>query len=490
MNVIDQLKQNISVLESLFLAPSKIGIGVNTHNRPTMLAKCLEKIREFMPPNAELVIVDDASTYPVESTFRFETNVGIAKAKNKTIELLYTKGCDHFFLFDDDTWPLEDKWWEPYCNSKEPHLMYIFKGFKNGSSPDVCRVLHQDSDIVAYSKPRGCMLYYDRKCIDSLGGMHEDFEKWGWEHVDFSDRIFNAGLTKFPYMDVANRPKIYSDDEVNSNVNTTVSVAERNKLIEKNSAIYGSRFGNTYYERFMSPKNIFLTCLLTGSDDPQRQGDNKISISEISALASSITSLDGNLVVLHDALSIVDIENFTKDKKHSSVEFFKVEKCTSNPYFYRWVVYRDFLIKNSRVIKNVICVDATDVEILRQPSWDVVNKRLVVGDEISILNDESGWMRKNHTGAMSDHFLSTRGDLQMLNAGTLGSNTHLVVDFCSKLIQFWQSDGATHNTDMLIFNYVCRTFFECDLYHGRSVTTPFKNPEPNGKNKYSWIKHK
>lgn len=493
VDLINKLKEAVSLLEHGGMASNKkIGIGINTHNRPDMLRQCLENVKKFAPPNSEIVIVDDASYPTVDCTFRFDENVGISVAKNKTLELLYERGCDHFFLFDDDTWPTSDMWWEPYCDSSQPHLMYIFQKFKNGSTADGCKVIHRDDEVVAYTKPRGCMLYYERVCLDTVGGMFSGFHKWGWEHVDLSDRIFNAGLTKFPYMDVVQSGLIHSDDEINANVNTTVKGPERNDLIAKNSKLYDSRFGSLEYVNFAEKKNIFITCMLSGVPDPQRpKEENSIKIDDLSTLVSSICSTKSTLVVLHDNFKESEICRFAHSNKcDGNVIFKKVPTCVSNPYFYRWSIYRDYLLENVKLISSVICVDATDVEVLHSPNWNIVNSRLVTGDEISILNDPHGWMKKNHTGPMSEAFLSEYGKVQMLNAGTLGSSAGRVIDFCSKIIHFWQSAGASHSTDMLIFNYVCRTFFETDLYHGRTVNTPFKHSELNGKNDYSWIKHK
>src|SRR5690606_10124331 len=83
---------------------SRIGVGITTHNRPEIFAKTLAEMRKHLPPGAKLVVVDDASKEPVaEADYRFEENAGIARAKNKCLELL--DGCEHIFLFDDDCYP-------------------------------------------------------------------------------------------------------------------------------------------------------------------------------------------------------------------------------------------------------------------------------------------------------------------------------------------------------------------------------------------------
>src|SRR5690606_30128745 len=105
-----------------------IGIGITTYGRPDVLEKCLANMKAFLPPDAYVVVIDDASPEPVrvpewvDHVVRHETNKGIAASKNACLVAL--EGCDHIFLFDDDTWPKVDEWWVPYVDSPEPHLMY------------------------------------------------------------------------------------------------------------------------------------------------------------------------------------------------------------------------------------------------------------------------------------------------------------------------------------------------------------------------------
>lgn len=176
-----------------------IGIGITTHNRYTTFKKCFDLVVKYSK-DCKIVIVDDASTVPVkEATFRFEKNVGIARAKNKCFELL--DDCEHIFLLDDDVEILKPKWYMPYIQSGEKHLMYIFQDFTSGPRLNDTAKLYEDEKIVAYSHARGCVLYYHHDCLDVCGGMDPVFGKWGWEHPELSDRIYTAGLTSFPYMD-------------------------------------------------------------------------------------------------------------------------------------------------------------------------------------------------------------------------------------------------------------------------------------------------
>lgn len=489
--MVSDVKKRISeLLEQLDAAPAphgKVGIGITEHNRPDMFRRCLAEVEKYAPQGAEIVVVDDASDMPVPgATYRFEKNVGIAVAKNMCLSLLYQRGCEHIFLLDSDTWPRTSDAWTPYINSKEPHLMYIFEGFKgSGATGDTLKV-YEDGDKVAYSHPRGCMLYYHRSVLDAVGGMDPVFGKWGYEHPSHSDRIYNAGLTSFRYQDVPGSGELwYSDDEENRNVNTTVRGVERQEAISRNLQLYLARRDSAEFIPFLHRRNILLTCYFAGVNDPQR-GSAYGTTSE--ALQPLIRSLkDTKLVVLHDCLSDADTDK---------VEFVRVP-TSINPYFQRWVSYRRYLMDNAETIGNVFCIDGTDVEQLREPDWEGLGDLIHVGDEPEMVDDRAGWMRKHHPAIKIQEFLDIYGKrVQMLNAGIVGGRVEVVCDFIRRLLDFWATleDDAfkmrspnAGTTDMGAFNYVARMMFGDRIRSGRHVCTTFKAEE---RNDYSWFKHK
>jgi len=219
----------------------KIGVGITTRNRNSILLKNLTYFDKYCPKDFKLIIVDDASTIPFpKATFRFEKQAGIAKAKNKCFELL--SDCDHVFLFDDDCYPIHEEWWKPYLDNKEPHLMYIFSQYTNGQRLMDISTLYYDETIIAYSHPRGCMLYYDMRAIKIVGTMNEKFEIWGYEHVNLSDRIFNNGLTTFRYMDVRNSQKLIHSMDESITVVSSVTPEQKIKHLEKNTILYKQLF--------------------------------------------------------------------------------------------------------------------------------------------------------------------------------------------------------------------------------------------------------
>lgn len=459
----------------------RIGIAITTHNRYEVFSNTLKEWKRFLPSGAVLVVVDDASEVPVpDADFRFENNVGIARAKNKCFELLYEKGCEHLFLVDDDTYPIVEDWYRDYVDSREVHLNYIFEDFASTATRRLNDTLlfYQDDEIKAYSHVRGCVCYYHRSVLEKVGGMDPVFGKWGYEHGDLSNRIYNAGLTRFKYMDVANNKGLFYSADENEAVMSTCLGPERIKEIEVNSKIYDSRKGLVKYVEFREKRNVILTSYFTTVADPQRNQKWEVDKEDVGVLINSC--IGENLVVLNDC--------FEDDG------MFRRVQVQLNPYFQRWVSYYEYLLANRGSIDKVFCVDATDVELLRSP-WEYMEPGLLyAGDEPQILGCD--WMTNKHPHVKLQEFFKVNAGEVLLNAGLIGGSVDIVIEFLGKFLSFYfQAVNDTHfnkregcgDTDMGLFNYIARTEFRGRLRHGTMVNTEFKKDERNG---WSWFKHK
>lgn len=202
---------------SLAYTKNSIGIGITTKDRGAMARETIRQWRLYTPADIKIVVVDDASAIPVkDATFRFKRSVGIARAKNKCLELL--DNCEHIFLSDDDVYPIAHDWWVPYINSGEKHLSYIFP-MVNKTASDI---IESTDKINIWSHPRGCLLYIHYDVLDRVGGMNTNYGKWGYEHKDWSNRIHNAGLTPYPYMDVIDSHKIFKSLDQDGSVGSTI----------------------------------------------------------------------------------------------------------------------------------------------------------------------------------------------------------------------------------------------------------------------------
>src|SRR5699024_10445488 len=329
---------------------AKIGVGITTRNRRDVFNQALTEWKRHLPTGAVLVVVDDASDEPVaEADFRFDKNVGIARSKNKALELLYNAGCQHMFLSDDDFWPVTDSWYAGYVESPEPHLAWLFDK-PMGTSTRQLEILYEDSRHIAYHATRGCFLYVTREVLESVGGMNPAFGKWGWEHVCWSDRIHAAGWTTWRDADVKAAQDLFRSLDQENAVKSTVQDDDRKfSNGPGNELRMRSRHDDSYIE-FRQLEDVVLTCLLTSQGDPQR---GKPMSADPKVFATLRKSVGDRLVVLHT------------DLDEDTVRRVRVEQCI-NPYFERWLQYFHWL-RDHPEVGFVWCVDATDVEMLRDP---------------------------------------------------------------------------------------------------------------------------
>lgn len=227
-----------------------IAICITTRNRPNVLINSLVNWDKFSPVNSEYFIVDDASDYPrVHSDYRFETQQGIAKAKNKCLEL--AQGFDHVFLVDDDVYPKVARWEKPYIESGMNHLALTFEKNSKGEyySPSV-RKTGTFNSLNTYTYPNGCFLYLTKKAIEKVGGMRPEFGIWGYEHVEYSQRIHDLGLTPHPFMDVPNSLDLIHVCDYYGEVKSCVSQFEKIRSIPVNKKVLDENKGKAEFVPF------------------------------------------------------------------------------------------------------------------------------------------------------------------------------------------------------------------------------------------------
>lgn len=468
----------------------KIGVAVATYDRQKVLNNTLDNIIKHTP-GAYIVVIDDASPTPIRvpdgvDIIRQKTNGGIAKTKNKCLEALMDQEVDHLFLFDDDAWPVADEWWKPYVESPEPHLMAIFDKPKGATKTQV-ETLYEDEIHTAYHATRGYMLYVHRKAVETVGGMDPDFGAWGWEHQSWSDRIHSAGLTTWRYADVKGSGELfYSMDQAGEIKSTATDAAKRYSTGPGLELRMQSRHSDKYIE-YRDLENVVLTALLTSDVDPQRGTKMKSTESMIKKLHDSL-QFDGRFVIAH-----TDIK---PEGTLPKAEMIKVIQDT-NPYFDRWVHYYQWLRDNPKT-GFVWCVDATDVEMTRNPFPEMEKDVLYMGYEPTTLRDE--WMNNHHPDETLQKFMKDNANLPLLNMGVVGGDRNTVMEFSQRVIKFyfddfidwiygWETKRAFDKVsgDMATGNYVARTFFEDRISSGPHITNVFKS---NVKSDVSWFAHK
>lgn len=181
-------------------------IAISTRNRPESFWYAYKMIKQFSPKGTDIFVVDDCSdTIYFNADYRFKERSGISYVKNMCLQL--TESYDAVFLFDDDTYPVSFDWWKPYVESGQHHLCYTFyKPLK----------IDVESGLKAFRLTNGCMMYFSRHCIETVGGFDTNYPN-KFEHIDLTRRIFNNGLTKYKFQDVIGSENlIYCLDQDNA----------------------------------------------------------------------------------------------------------------------------------------------------------------------------------------------------------------------------------------------------------------------------------
>lgn len=458
----------------------KIGIGITTHNRHENARRCLTNILLTTPEAHRIVVVDDASDVPFEGAdFRFRHNVGIAKAKNKCIELL--DDCDYIFLFDDDCWPVQLGWWKPYVQSGVHHLSFTFSQLHDGR-PNRNDFLKNEGEISYYANPCGCMLFMTKELIEKIGGFDIGFGQYGNEHVDFSVRAYFANMVAHPFMDIAYSLMLFHS--LDYFMDTQTSVKSR-MGIWNTKGLIGRKGSNFAPYKSTGDKFLVLTSYFTYKADPQRGIKWDADVKKVLPLVNSVVDHGGEVAVFHDCF---------EDKDIPYIPGVKWYKCAPDddfvPNVWRYYLYLAYL-QDMKPNVPVFLTDSTDVICMSAPH--IVKKFLYVGDEWGQILDNV-WMRTNQE-PLFKNFTSYRKVIdanatsKLYNCGIIGGEASVVEQFlsCYCAISNEHCKGLSGSTDMAVSNYVFYRFFRDNIISGSPVNTRFKYFE---KDNGIWFQHK
>jgi GT2 family glycosyltransferase len=459
-----------------------IGVAITTHNRRETALETVAKWKSMLPNDAIIIVVDDASVEPYPNAdHRFDVNVGIAKAKNKCIELLIQKGCTELFLADDDCYPTSADWSKAYIESPYPLLSYTFS-FVAKRIPNGNRMIKKDGSHKWYSNPCGCMVYLNKIVVDTIGGYDVEYSMYGDEHLDYAIRAKNAGLIPYAYIDVS-EPLFYCLDQIGNYRTSRIDAAAQSYLSHRRlSAQKDSKAFLPYHE---SPKELQKAYVLSSyfnyAIDPQRKIALPDSLDALLPLMNSCKDLGIRLVILSNC----DFEN------QGTTEFVKVQNpdYKFSPNDFRWLMQLDYIQKNRA--SHVWCVDATDVEVLRNP-FDIDSNKLYVGYE----KDQklsSPWLKLNQWRHCKSHkYMSLyrhARSLGLLNCGVVGGAYPIALRFFQLMANetFFNVQKASIPMDMASFNYLVYSDFADVFVTGPEVVTEFKAYE---RNTVAMFKHK
>lgn len=212
--------------------------------------------------------------------------------------------------------------------------------------------------------------------------------------------------------------------------------------------------------------NAVVTTLLCSAPDPQRgvhwQPDGRL----LDTLAGSITCAD--LTVLHD----------TPLRSPVPVANYRAVPGGANPYHRRWTVIADWLATCDA--EWVWCVDATDVEMLREP-WGHMEPGVIYCGSEEGETWSNPWMVEHHPSIRD-----VAADQPLMNAGLLGGGLSTVRAFCAVMLSELAL-SPDDVTDMAAFNRMLAVALS-PVVTGPQVHTRFRHEQRDHPT--AWFRHK
>lgn len=226
----------------------RVAICITTRNRSKSFVECIRHWDGMLPAiqgEARIFVIDDASDLAYcYADHRFDERVGIPRAKNKCLELAMDWDADHVFLADDDVYPLCDDAINPYIESGANHLCYTFM-------PHYA----VDGQFKIHVLGNGCMMYFTREAIETVGGFDTAYGIGKYEHVDLSRRIHNAGLTPHRFMDVIGGDKLFHAMDERHEIERTLTPAEIRQQLKQGRRHFNANEKSTQYIEYRETVN-------------------------------------------------------------------------------------------------------------------------------------------------------------------------------------------------------------------------------------------
>ena len=210
---------------------TRIGIGItSTPSRPAHLELCLSQMNKYMPEDAMLFVAHDTN------------KMGVAYQKNKCLEAL--KECDYVFLFDDDCFPIEDGWVDAYISEYIRTGNHHFLKINETPSIEIKEVI---DGITSWTNCAGCMMFLTRSAIQTVGMFDESFGRYGYEHAEYTNRIYQNKFNLFgQYLSCTGNDKIYALDlqgvgSFNIKHKSSMPFKEMLESVKKAEAVYKNK---------------------------------------------------------------------------------------------------------------------------------------------------------------------------------------------------------------------------------------------------------
>jgi hypothetical protein len=187
-------------------------------------------MNKYMPEDAMLFVAHDTN------------KMGVAYQKNKCLEAL--KECDYVFLFDDDCFPIEDGWVDAYISEYIRTGNHHFLKINETPSIEIKEVI---DGITSWTNCAGCMMFLTRSAIQTVGMFDESFGRYGYEHAEYTNRIYQNKFNLFgQYLSCTGNDKIYALDlqgvgSFNIKHKSSMPFKEMLESVKKAEAVYKNK---------------------------------------------------------------------------------------------------------------------------------------------------------------------------------------------------------------------------------------------------------
>ena len=241
---------------SSFAISNDIGIGILSYNRAKSLRRCVQSIIQHTDLLKTTVFIsDDGSTDPETLALLEEyshhkdlvvlknsVRLGIAGNTNRLLRCL--SRFRYGLLLNDDVEVLKEGWEHFYVEGMRQtgmkHFVHRQKGIYGAQLGEPVNV-NGSTLLRTNDKPQGAILAFDTDCVRKVGYFNENYGLYGMEHVDWSARVYEAGLQTPGFFDIAgstNVLKLHAEES---------AVENRSALLAKARELHNKRITG-YFE--------------------------------------------------------------------------------------------------------------------------------------------------------------------------------------------------------------------------------------------------
>jgi len=187
----------------------------------------------------------------VQVTFTDMGRRGVAYSRNEVLRQLWAEGCDYFFLFDDDCYPVMPGWAE-YFIAQHHESGLDFLGL-----PEIfkSKLLSTTGEIQLWDSAVGCFSFQTRTLMERVGYYNEAYRTYGYEDTGRNDRVRRVlALGGFP-SPVRASAYIHSQDVFGEHPTPNLSTEAKTACIAANRGAWLAELGSSqlYYPHPRAP---------------------------------------------------------------------------------------------------------------------------------------------------------------------------------------------------------------------------------------------